>query len=141
MSDRDFLSEFESAAIPRDRWTHREHLRVAFLYLRDLPFADALVRLRSGIQALNRANGVRDTATSGYHETLTVAWARVVASVVERGAAEDFDSFAQRNPSLLDKHVLGAYYSNERLFASEARATFVEPDIAPLPGSQPVDAR
>jgi hypothetical protein len=33
MNDRAFLRAFEAAAIPRDRWTHRAHVRMAFLYL------------------------------------------------------------------------------------------------------------
>src|SRR5262249_12648590 len=65
MDDQRFLAAFEAAAIPRERWAHRDHVRVAFLYLRDHPFEEALSRIRSGIQSLNRANRVPETATSG----------------------------------------------------------------------------
>lgn len=133
MDDRDFLAAFESAAIPRDRWTHRDHVRVAFLYLRSFRFDDALVRLRDGIRALNRANGVQDTPTSGYHETRTVAWARVIAAAMTMDSAHDFDAFARGHPSLLRKELLGAYYSSARLLGLAARTAFVEPDVAPLP--------
>lgn len=133
MSDRDFLSAFEAAAIPAERWMHRDHVRVAFLYLRGLAFEDALNRIRTGIRALNRANGVQDTPTSGYHETLTVAWARIIAAAIAPECAMSFDSFAQRNPHLLTKELLRAHYSKERMLSAEARAAFVEPDLAPLP--------
>src|SRR5262245_44330518 len=133
MNDRSFLAAFEAAAIPPERWTHRDHVRVGFLYLRELPFDEALIRLRSGIRALNRANGVQDSPTSGYHETLTVAWARVIAAAVAHGPAQDFAGFAQRHPELLKKELLRSYYSRERMRTPEAKATFVEPDIAPLP--------
>lgn len=82
MDDRSFLAEFEAAAIPSQRWSHRAHIRMAFLYLRDWPFPDALARIRSGILSLNRANNVQDTPESGYHETVTVAWARIIASTI-----------------------------------------------------------
>lgn len=132
MNDHCFLAAFESAAIPNERWTHRDHVRIAFLYLRDLHFDDALGRLRSGIRELTRANGAIDTPTSGYHETVTVAWARLVAAAIAPGCAMDFETFAHNNPALLAKDRLRAHYSKERLMSPEARATFVEPDIAIL---------
>ena len=90
MDDHSFLAEFEAAAIPSQRWSHRAHLRMAFLYLRDWPFPDALARIRSGILSLNRANNVQDTPESGYHETVTVAWARIIASTIRaHGPTED----------------------------------------------------
>jgi hypothetical protein len=132
MDDDEFLRAFEAAAIPTARWTHRDHVRVAFLYLRAFRFDDALVRLRSGIRALNRANGIQDSPTRGYHETITVAWARLVAAALAEESAQDFDAFARRHPRLLQKDKLRAHYSKERLLAPEARASFVEPDLAPL---------
>ena len=96
MDHRSFLAEFEAAAIPSERWSHRAHIRMAFLYLRDHSFPDALARIRAGILALNQANGVQDTPESGYHETVTVAWARIIAStILAHGPTEDFDSFAE----------------------------------------------
>jgi hypothetical protein len=136
ISDHEFLAEFESASISREQWTHRAHVRTAYLYVRRLPFQEALDRLRGGIKALNHANGVADTPTAGYHETLTVAWARVIAAALPSpDPAQDFDSFAQRHPDLLRKDLLQQYYSMERMFAAEARASFVEPDLTPLPQS------
>jgi hypothetical protein len=134
MDDRQFLLEFEGAAISRERWTHAFHIRMAFLYLRDFPFDEALRRIRCGIQKLNHANQVPETPTSGYHETVTVAWARVVAATLRaHGPATDFDAFAAANPHLLAKTLLRLYYSQERMRVSEAKSTFVAPDLAPLP--------
>ena len=82
MDDREFLERFEAAAIPSEHWMHRDHIRMAFLYLRDRPFDAALHAIRVGIRALNRANDVPETPTNGYHETVTVAWARVVATAI-----------------------------------------------------------
>lgn len=134
MDDRAFLLAFEAAAIPRDQWTHRAHIRMAFLYLRDLPFDEALKRIRSSIQRLNRANQVPETPTSGYHETVTVAWARVVASALRaHGPTSDFDAFAEAHPHLLSKTLLRLYYSRECMGAPAAKSSFVAPDLAPLP--------
>ncbi len=134
MDNRSFLAELEAAAIPSERWSHRAHIRMAFLYLRDRPFPDALGRIRSGILALNRANDVQDTPESGYHERVTVAWARIIASTIRaHGLAEDFDSFSQANPHLFNKSLLRLYYTKERILTPEAKARYVEPDLAPLP--------
>lgn len=134
MDDRAFLAEFEAAAISRDRWTHRAHIRMAFLYLRELPFDEALTRIRSGIQTLNRANQVPETPTSGYHETVTVGWARLVASTLRvHGPTSDFDAFAEANPHLLTKTLLRLYYSPQQMRTPAAKTSFVAPDLAPLP--------
>jgi hypothetical protein len=38
MTDRQFLRAFEMRTLPFNQWTHRAHVKVAFLYLRDFPF-------------------------------------------------------------------------------------------------------
>ncbi len=138
MDDVRFLGEFEAAAIPRERWKHRDHIRMAFLYLREHGLEGALPRIRSGIRALNRANRVPESATSGYHETVTVAWARLIEATLHAwGAPASFAEFEAQNPHLLSKTLLRLYYSRERIFSAEAKTRFVAPDLAPLP--QPVD--
>ena len=134
LDDREFLAAFERAAIPPDRWRHRDHVRMAYLYLTAYSFGDALDRMRTGVRALNRANGVPENATSGYHETVTVAWARLVAScIAHHGGADSSDGFVAANPHLCAKTLLRAYCTRDRVLTLEARARFVAPDIAPLP--------
>jgi hypothetical protein len=134
MNDQEFLAAFEAAAIPSKRWGHRDHVRMAYLYLRDHPFDEALARIRSGIRALNRANDVPETADSGYHETATVAWASIVAScIAHHGSAEGFESFSVANPHLCQRTLLRLYYTRDRILSVEARADFVAPDLAELP--------
>jgi hypothetical protein len=106
---------------------------MAFLYLRDHPFDEAVARIRSGIQKLNRANGVADGPMLGYHETVTLAWATIVRSTIEvHGAPLTFDHFAAQHPHLLAKSLLRTYYSPERIFSPQAKAHFIEPDLVPL---------
>jgi hypothetical protein len=141
MNDRRFLAAFEAAAIPRDRWTHRDHVRMAFLYLRDHSFDDALCRIRSGIRALNHANQVPETDTTGYHETVTVAWAKLIRSAIQvHGPSSTFSAFISANPHLRHKSLLRLYYTRERILASNAKSTFVAPDLAPLPDGTAVCA-
>ena len=134
MDDHAFLAEFEAAAIPKDRWTHRDHVRMAFLYLKDHSFTEALCRIRSGIQALNATHPVTESGSLGYHETVTVAWARLIRSAMGNDDhAASFDEVIGSNPQLLRKKLLADYYTADRVLCPEARSSFVDPDLSPLP--------
>ncbi len=129
MTDDEFLAAFEAAAFTRPEWTHEAHVRMAWLYLTRFPAAEALERVRTGIQKLNTKIGSPD----GYHETITVAFVRVIAARLEPG--EDFPAFRERNPELFDRTLsaLLRHYSKERLHSPEARKEFIDPDREPLP--------
>ncbi len=65
------VSQFQTSTLPREKWTHRAHLTVAFWYLTHEPIRDAIQTIRVGIQRYNAAKGIMMSLTSGYHETLT----------------------------------------------------------------------
>lgn len=130
MTDREFLDAFENCSLPRAEWTHAAHLRMAFLYLRrETCFDTALTQIRARIQAYNLSQG----NPRGYHETITVAFARLVADALYPLPAADFAALRAARPDLFVSDVLLRFYSRERLYAPEARAVFLEPDIHPLP--------
>jgi hypothetical protein len=138
MTDDDkFLADFEACRFPLDQWHHRQHIKVAYLYLRRYPFDVALNRLRERIRALNAAHGVPDLPARGYHETMTHAWLRLVLLTLhEYGPAETADSFYDQNPQLSQVKVLRLFYSRELFMSPRAKTEFVEPDLAPLPKSR-----
>lgn len=99
-----------------------------------MPFAQAADSLRTGIRAHNAAHGIVDTPTAGYHETMTLAWLRLVEMVLlEYGPEPTGEAFCEAHPELLQKKTLRLFYSRERFMSSEAKVRFVEPDLAPLP--------
>jgi len=118
--------------LPEIEWTHLAHIRVAWTCL-NLGLAEtALDRIRHGILEYNtRVLGRRHK----YHETVTVAFVRVVAGHMRKG--ESWDEFKVRIDDLLDTEspVLLKFYSSELLFSSEARNSFVEPDLQDLPSA------
>lgn len=130
MTDDEFLAAFEATTLPRPAWTHEAHVRMAWLYLTRLPFDQAVQRARAGIRAYNAAQGNH----TGYHDTVTVAFVRLIAARLTAG--EGFVAFLARNPDLLDRHrpSLGRHYSRATLESAAARERFVEPDLLPLPG-------
>jgi hypothetical protein len=125
MTDDAFLNRFETGSL--DGFTHRDHVRVAFAYARRGGVEHAVERARHGLRHLAAAHGEPER----YHETLTTAWVRVVAH--HASGDGDFDAFLAAHPRLLDRDLLLAHYSRERLFSHAARARFVEPDLLALP--------
>lgn len=135
MTDAEFLAGFEACTIPHADWSHRAHIRMAYLVLRRDGLEKATDSVRTGIQKLNASQHTPEALDRGYHETLTQAWLRVVDSAMRSyGPGEDFEAFAAQHPHLLCKTLMRVFYSRERLMTWEAKRGFVEPDLAPLPG-------
>src|SRR5687767_14333536 len=101
--DDDFLRQFEACILPLDQWHHRAHLKVAYLYLTMLDFESAAQRVRDGIRAYNSTHQIEDTPTSGYHETMTMAWLHIIAAMLsEYGSAASADQFLDSQPQLTE---------------------------------------
>ena len=127
---------FSAGEVPRTEWTHEAHLRMGAWHVAHFGAGPALVLLRERIARLNHRNGVANTATSGYHETVTVAYVRIInghlASCAPEASLADRVRLLLASP-LARRDLLLDYYSRERLMSAEARAGWVEPDLAPLP--------
>lgn len=138
LSDDDrFIADFESGRWPLDQWRHREHIKVAYLYLCKYPFETAMSWMRERIKAYNAAHHVPDLPTRGYHETMTQVWMQLIyVTICEYGRAETADLFYDQNPQLAEKRVLRLFYSRDLLMSPRAKTEFVEPDLAPLPRSK-----
>ena len=129
-SDKEFLAQFEACSLPESEWTHLAHIRVAWACLNLAAAEDALDRIRAGIQRYNTEVLKRPQQ---YHETVTVAYSRLVSARMRAG--ESWNEFELRIADLLDRNspILLRYYSEDRLFCVDARQAFVDPDIEPLP--------
>jgi hypothetical protein len=137
MDDSQLLEKFENRTLPFEQWTHRCHVKTAYLYLRRYPFDQALNQIRAGIKAYNAANNRPESLTEGYNETTTRALLHLIAAVMHAYDATHpvttADSFCDMHPQLMSKHVLRFFYSPQRRMDPRAKAEFVEPDLAPLP--------
>jgi len=129
-SDEDFLCAFEDLSFPLSQFHHREHLRVAWLYLKSSDATRATERMAAGIRRYANHHG----ATQKYHHTLTLAWMRLVAaSLVETPEGHNFTQFLAEHTELGDQGLVRKYYSAELLQTGGAREGWVEPDLQPLP--------
>ncbi len=134
MTDDEHFRQFENQSLSLEHWNHRAHLKVAYVYLRHFSFDEALARMRDGVRAYNAANGITNSPTSGYHETLTRAWLQLVHTTLRQfGPADSADAFLDAQPQLCQKRVILLFYSRDRVMSAEAKASFVPPDLAPLP--------
>jgi len=129
LDDATLLHRFEDTTLPASAFHHREHVRVAWLYLKaESPLA-ALTRFAEGLQRYAAAQG----AAGLYHETITWAFLLLIRERMEReGAEATSEEFVARNPDLLawKPSILDRYYRPETLGSELARRVFVMPDRA-----------
>jgi len=134
-SDAEFVAAFESCALPNTEFHHADHIRLAWIYLRELPLVEALERFRGGLKRFAAHHGVPGL----YHETITWAYLLLIHERMERSAssrcassdpAADFATFRRLHPDLFawKPSLLEAYYRPETLGSELARRVFVLPD-------------
>ena len=130
-ADRAFRDDFEACRIAPDAFSHRAHLRLAYVYLVDSDADSAYEKMRDALHAFLGHLGI---AEGKYHDTMTRAWILAVRHFMEKTQdAGSADAFIDQNPLMLDSNVMLTHYSADLLFSQEARQRFVEPDLDPIP--------
>ena len=130
-SDREFRAAFEAGAFAPADFSHRAHIRLAYVYLAESDVGLALERMRASLVSFLSHH---DIPASKYHATLTRAWILAVDYFMHRSPkAFSADDFIARNPLLLDSKIMLTHYSAELLFSDQARMDFVEPNLDPIP--------
>jgi hypothetical protein len=127
MSDDELLHGFISTELPIDQFHHAQHVRVAWLFVRDHGMPAALSEFTSAIKRFAEAKGAHGL----YHETITWAFLLIIAERAATRPADNWDAFAADNADLLSwkPSILERYYSKELLASALARTTFVMPDL------------
>ncbi|CAN5911620.1 hypothetical protein BH11MYX4_BH11MYX4_69270 [soil metagenome] len=133
MDDDALWDAFSTASLPETEWTHRSHLRVAWMFSRRYSLDEAHLLMRVGIIRLNAAQGLVETPARGYHETITRVWLVLIRSLMKEFPAGSSPAFVDDAGAWLAREALFRHYSRERLMGVEARAHFVDPDLEPLP--------
>ena len=129
MTDQEFVDAFETCRLANELFHHRDHLRLAWIYLQRYGISAAPARIGESIRRYAAHHGKLEK----YHETVTVAWLRLLAVSADRSGAASFEELLAASPELLDKNTLHYYYSPELLALESARIQFVPPDRHALP--------
>lgn len=127
MNDRDFLEAFEDGTLPEECFHHRDHVRAAWLLLREGSPAAALDRFSTALRRFAAAKGKAGL----YHETITWAYLLLINERMERcGRHVDWGRFEGANSDLMTwrPSVLESYYTPETLGSDLARRIFLLPD-------------
>jgi hypothetical protein len=131
----ELVRHFCAGTLPKAEWTHQAHLRVGAWHVHHHGPEQALGLLRQRIRALNDRHGTPNSPTSGYHETITAAYVRLLATFLASGPGPALEARVETllASALAQPPALLRFWSRARLMSPEARATWVEPDLAPLP--------
>ena len=125
----ELVRAFETCEIHPAEFKHYQHLAVALWYLKHHPYETASEKMRSGIQRLAAAYG-----KSGYHETITVFWLKVVHGFLLKAnpRATIFELASEVASEYGRKNLIAEYYSEELLASVKAKNEWVEPDLKAL---------
>lgn len=126
LSDAEFTAAFESCTLPAAEFHHADHVRLAWIYLREFGEAGAAERVLAGIKRFADHNG----SPGKFHVTKTRVWMILVAEA-QRATPEicSFSEFAAAHSHLFDAQRLLDFYSSTRLESEDARMGWMEPDL------------
>lgn len=96
MSDDELSEAFDSALLPKERFHHREHLRVAFLYFARYGEA-AVPRFCAALQRFATAHGV----PGKYRHDLTLDYLDRIERRIRGSRYSTSEEFLRDNPELL----------------------------------------
>jgi hypothetical protein len=126
LADDDLLREFAAATLPAEMFHHRQHVRVAWLFVTRYGMPAAIEAFSQALQQFATAKG----AHTLFHVTVTWAYLLLINERQEACEAADWDTFAARNPDLLSwkPSILDEYYTPDVLWSDRARRTFLMPN-------------
>jgi hypothetical protein len=131
--DRNFRTAFESLTVAPSQFNHEAHVRLAYIYLVESDVESAVQRMREALLNFIEHNRI---PRSKFHETITRSWVLAVRHFMNKSSSTSFHDFIAKSQVLLDSKIMLTHYSASVLFSSDARASFVEPDLDPIPQQQ-----
>ena len=98
MNDEELIASFELGTLAPMAFGHREHVRVAWIYLTRYEPAEAERRMLTGLRAFATRAGKPDK----FDGPLTRAWMAAIADAT-RAQPASFDELVSARPDLLDR--------------------------------------
>ena len=129
MTDAEFISAFENGSLPNGSFHHRDHVRMAFLYLRRYSPLEAIQHFSASLARFAAANGKPQL----YNETITCFYMLLIRERMDRlPPGHGWAEFRAAHPDLFGypKALLERYYPGEAAFSAEAKTRFLLPHSA-----------
>jgi hypothetical protein len=128
LGDAELLRRFQDTSLPTSMFDHRQHVRVAWLFVRTHGMPDALAAFSAALRRFAVAKGAHNL----FHVTVTWAYLLLINERDQQCSTADWETFAARNADLFTwkPSILDEYYSSDLLWSERARHTFVMPDRA-----------
>jgi len=132
---KELVKQFETCSLPREKWTHEAHFIMALWYCSHQPLPLAMQSIRDGIKKYNINVGGANNDHSGYHETITVFYTRLIINyLLTNDTIRQFENILTglfQQPFLAKDFPL-KYYSKGLLMSTKARRDWIPPDIQSL---------
>lgn len=121
---------FRSCTLPKERWTHEAHLISALSLLNDYGLVEAESIMPDMIRDYNTSRGGINSATEGYHHTITIFYLRMIEKFrIEHSGDDVVTQIAKLlRCEIAEPYFTLNFYSKEHLFTPAARLGFVHPD-------------
>lgn len=130
LNEDEFVSKVEGCCYQNAEFKHADHIRLAWIYLRRYRPESAEERIIATIRRFATSVGHAEK----FHETMTRAWLRLVASAhFATPEAASFEDFIEKHGWLLERNALSPFYTSAHLSSEAARRQWVEPDRRHLP--------
>ena len=117
-------------SLARADWTHEAHLGATLYLVVERSDLDLDAELPGFIRRFNESVGGRNTDSEGYHHTITLTYLAAIRDHARETEGQEL--CARANALLLSARGRRdwplRFYSEARLFATEARLSFVPPD-------------
>jgi len=133
LSDNQFISQFENLTLDPQYFGHAGHIRICWLYFKLYSKNETRSKVFDGINRYACSLGAKDK----FHHTITGALVSIIEHRLEQQSIinrSNWQSFQQCNQDLFDDAIglMRNYYSEERLNSTEAKDSFLDPDIKAL---------
>jgi N-formylglutamate deformylase len=133
LTDDELIEGFEAASLAS--FHHRDHVRVAWIYLWRLGLYGALGAVSRGLRRLAAVHG----QSAKYHETVSWLYVFVIHERMAAGHESKWKEFEGANPDLLGSWgaFVARFYKPRTLSSPLARRSFVLPDRLERAGEGP----
>ena len=126
-----FLHAFDSCTLHKSAWTHSAHIFTGACMVHTLGEAAAADYMREAIRRFNLSVGGQNTPTSGYHETITLFWIKLLAAHHRANAPTSRLVFATEAVTHFapQRDLLTRFYDFDVAASTEARERWIAPTL------------